>query len=609
MPSLEARYHPPGSPPVVLWTRPLGPRQVHKTLGQTSEATDPDRRCDWGIAHPAVEKKHQGTVAARHAELVWNGSELQVIPLLVPKYPGVIHSGDSQPATKPFAIRIGGSFAIGFFEFRLVDTELTIQIDPVKTGPAKLVDTDALIRVLLTLIDETGLPDDERFATLMLEKLCDALPRAEKVGVVGVPQEFQHSPRAIAIHPPDARVSQTDADQARYAADNRKISLWRRSNLGQDSGIIDPSRHSLVDPSAWGIYVPIDAPGGREQFVVFARGKLPERLLSSQDMIANRELKRVRETVQVIASVYSALLRLRQEQRRTKELLQYLPHPVRYLAKHDPQGFTVKLTPDVVKVTVLFCDIRGFTSMTEKAEDLTTYWNDILREALSLMAEPVVEQGGTIGSFLGDAVMAFWGWPNDTRDQRKYAVHAANGIWRRFRRAQSDPDSPLSQLDFGIGIAHGYAVAGRLGTDDQSKVDVIGPTVNLASRLEGMTKTLGAKVLLDAATFEGLTEGEKSRVRRVGLARPYGFSEPVDLYELHTPLTEQPDVSREYSLQRYSAALDHFEAGNAIDAAAALARIVEQDSVARFMATILAMTPLEIPHLHNGRRFIPMASK
>jgi adenylate cyclase len=342
--------------------------------------------------------------------------------------------------------------------------------------------------------------------------------------------------------------------------------------------------YTVAQATDWGVYAPVEAAGGGG-LVGYVWGCCPDRLDRVADLAEHPDLARAREAAQLVAGVYAALARLRRQRREIEGLLRFLPQPVRVLTDRGPLG--AALEPRVVPVTVLFCDIRGSCSLAEAgAGDLEGYWWDLLREALGLMAGAVVEHGGVIGSFLGDAVMAFWGWPDDDPDQVGRAVKAATGIWWRFLREKED-ETRLARLGFGIGIAHGAAVAGRLGTPEQHVVGVVGPTVNLAARLEGLTKAFGVPVLLDGAAAERLPAAARPRARRVGWVAPYGIGAPAAVYELHTRLTEPVDPAVQKVCQRYESALGLFEAGDWRQARAELDPIRGKDGPGRFLAGLI----------------------
>src|SRR5262249_53226494 len=175
------------------------------------------------------------------------------------------------------------------------------------------------------------------------------------------------------------------------------------------------------------------------------------------------------------------------------------------------------LRPKERDVTVLFCDLRGSCSLAAGgAADLSARWEE-LRAALRIMTDAIIEQHGVIGDFQGDAAMGFWGWPFPQDDQIRQAAKAAWNIRERF-----DQDGRFA---CGLGLAHGPAFAGRLGTRDQYKVGVFGPVVNRASRLEGLTKHLRVSILVDEAVANTLNQCSDPlcRCRPLVRLRPVGL--------------------------------------------------------------------------------------
>src|SRR5262249_41038778 len=146
------------------------------------------------------------------------------------------------------------------------------------------------------------------------------------------------------------------------------------------------------------------------------------------------------------------------------------------------------LEPRQNDVTVMFCDIRGSVGLIEHGRaDLMAMW-ETMSQALGIMSEAIQEYGGVVGDLQGDAAMGFWGWPTSDISQIEQAARAALAIHRKFSKLAQRSHHSLCGFACGIGLAHGPAIAGRIGTLDQFKFDVFGPTVNLAARLESMTK-------------------------------------------------------------------------------------------------------------------------
>ena len=173
--------------------------------------------------------------------------------------------------------------------------------------------------------------------------------------------------------------------------------------------------------------------------------------------------------------------------------------PVTLPILSSPEGEKA-LEPRQTEVTVLFCDLRGFSREAERAKDDLMGLLHRVSHALDVMTQCIHSHDGVIGDFQGDAALAFWGWPLERGDGAVQACRAALDIRERFTAASEKEGDPLSGFRCGIGIASGEAVAGRLGTSGQFKIDVFGPVVNLASRLEGITKKLRVPVLIDDQT-------------------------------------------------------------------------------------------------------------
>ena len=186
------------------------------------------------------------------------------------------------------------------------------------------------------------------------------------------------------------------------------------------------------------------------------------------------------------------------------------------------------------------------------------------------MTRNILDNRGAIADFLGDAAMGFWGWPLEQPGKVEHACRAALSIRAAFEAVARDPAHPLSGFRVGIGIATGRAVAGGIGTQEQAKVTVFGPVVNLASRLEGMTRLLRVPILIDEATAQAMREHlprDVGRVRRMVKVRPYGLATPLVVAELIPPApppgTEATEGTlTDADLDAYDKALDAFLTGD-----------------------------------------------
>jgi serine/threonine-protein kinase len=258
------------------------------------------------------------------------------------------------------------------------------------------------------------------------------------------------------------------------------------------------------------------------------------------------------------------------------DLAQCVPLAGAGLAAGDPQILTEQARyADLAMASLSRAVEKGFRS----AEQLKLPALDPLRsradfqkiqrqpaEALGIMTGAIVEYDGVVGDFQGDATMGFWGWPLGGERQAEQACRAALNIRKRFAHMAQAGNRRLAAFSCGLGVAYGPAIAGRIGTPDQYKLGVFGPVVNLAARLESLTKRLGVPILIDRATSDAIPESvEFVRRRRVCTMRPAGMTRAVEIHELLPPVVEPGALSEGHRLS-YEAALEAFRAGCWADA-------------------------------------------
>jgi adenylate cyclase len=205
----------------------------------------------------------------------------------------------------------------------------------------------------------------------------------------------------------------------------------------------------------------------------------------------------------------------------------------------DPEKLESLLKPQEKDVTVLFCDLRGYSGYAEeRGESLSSAWSEI-QKALDTMSSAVTEKGGIVAGFRGDAVLGFWGWPDKHTDQIERAAEAALRILERL-------SGRMVQRKCGLGITHGRALAGRLGAHDLAVVDLYGPVVNLAFRLEEMTKAFGVGIVVSDEVAKQLRisdpNGARWRLRALGSVLPRGMKTPLTAYDL-SPTSGVPGYS------------------------------------------------------------------
>ncbi len=197
------------------------------------------------------------------------------------------------------------------------------------------------------------------------------------------------------------------------------------------------------------------------------------------------------------------------ERRRRREITrafqQYLsPALVERLAK-DPSH--LKLGGERRTLSILFCDIRGFTTIAEEMKDDPERLTTLVNRLLTPLSDAVLKQGGTIDKYIGDCLMAFWNAPLDDPDHAVHAVRAALDMLAALARVNEELETeakrdrrPAQTLRIGIGINTGECVVGNMGSHQRFDYSALGDAVNLASRLEGASKDYGISLLLGEET-------------------------------------------------------------------------------------------------------------
>jgi adenylate cyclase len=225
----------------------------------------------------------------------------------------------------------------------------------------------------------------------------------------------------------------------------------------------------------------------------------------------------------------------RLEKLRTRRTLE------RYVSKNlvkeildNPGGYYSSMLGSRKPVTVLFSDLVGFTTLAEQADPVSLVKQ--LNEYLSRMVAPVFDHGGTLDKFIGDAIMAVWGNVSSrgVAEDAKAAVRAALGMRAALPKLNDQwRQEGKMQLGFGVGINHGDAVVGNIGSyEPHERLDptVIGDAVNLASRLEGLTRLYGVDILLGEAVCDLVRD--EFHLRTVARAQVRGKTRPVDVCTL-----------------------------------------------------------------------------
>ena len=176
------------------------------------------------------------------------------------------------------------------------------------------------------------------------------------------------------------------------------------------------------------------------------------------------------------------------------------------------------------ELTVLFCDIRGFTSLSEGLDPVEL--TELLNNFLTPMTTTLLEQGATIDKYMGDAIMAFWNAPIDQADHRQRACEGLLKMREALTTLNASKNRPIA---IGIGLNTGSCCVGNLGSSQRFNYSAIGDTVNVSSRVEGLTKQYGLDNLVTHETLEGTTGLASLEIDQVSVV---GREQPLTIYTL-----------------------------------------------------------------------------
>ncbi len=232
--------------------------------------------------------------------------------------------------------------------------------------------------------------------------------------------------------------------------------------------------------------------------------------------------------------IYGFFVERRGKQQLTNLFGQYVPSELVDEMSEDPQSYTQGA--QTREMSVLFSDIRGFTSLSEglSASDLS----ELMNLYLTPMTKIIHENRGTIDKYMGDAIMAFWGAPLDDPDHARHAVRAGLDMLERLKGIQDlFIEKGWPEIRIGVGINTGMMSVGDMGSEFRMAYTVLGDAVNLSSRLEGLTKSYGVEIIVGEATREAVQDYVFCEL---DLVRVKGKERPVSIYE---PLASMNEVS------------------------------------------------------------------
>jgi adenylate cyclase len=605
MPDLIAQ----GTEPTQRWRRKLPAAGSAVVIGRSAGA--------WST--PWDER-----ISRRHVELVWRDGRLHVAALADARNP-IFFRGHK---TDSFSLRPGDHFVIGQTTFSLVDEranvagdhpqpagERTFTVEELRGQPFR--HADKRIDVLGRLPDIiSGSASEQEMLVRLVNLLLTGIERASAAAVVEVREQRSEVRNDEEADNPKSKIQNLKPEpvtvlhwdrRTLVAGDFRPSErLIRQAALSGESTayVWSPQQprgegeFTVSEGIDWAFCVPIR---GREPFgwAMYITGSFASDLSAKEP-----DVELLRDDVKFAELTASTMAALRESHvlaRRQAGLGQFFsPVVLEALSQQDADE---ALAPREADVTVLFCDLRGFTQQSERsAGDLFDLLGRV-SNALGVMTHYILGEGGVVGDFHGDAAMGFWGWPLAQPDAVQRACRSALGIQATFAANAS------ADFRVGIGIASGRAVAGKIGTTDQVKVTVFGPVVNLASRLESMTKQLRAAILIDpptAAVLRASVPASVARVRRLAKVRPVGMSAPLEVSELLPPAVRGAGLSDAH-VTAYEAALDAFQASDWNEALRLMHQVPPDDQAKDFLMVFIAQHNRTPPAGWDGS--IPLEGK
>ena len=197
------------------------------------------------------------------------------------------------------------------------------------------------------------------------------------------------------------------------------------------------------------------------------------------------------------------------------------------------QPHLLKLGGETKELTFLFSDIRGFTPISEKYKSDPQGLTQVINNFLTPMTDIILKKGGTIDKYMGDCIMAFWNAPLDCPNHQVMAIQAAREMKKKLKQLNKDGvfDPPLN---IGIGINTGEAVVGNMGSEQRFDYSVLGDAVNLASRLEGVSKNYDTTIVIGEDTYKSVKQyADYYKFYKLDDVQVKGKSNKVAIYSIN----------------------------------------------------------------------------
>ena len=232
-----------------------------------------------------------------------------------------------------------------------------------------------------------------------------------------------------------------------------------------------------------------------------------------------------------VAWAIAAFLRFMEEHKKRMEIKKQFEH---YLApamvkKLQKNPDLLKLGGDTRELTLLFCDIRGFTPISEQFKSDPQGLTTLINRFLTPMTDIIMKNGGTIDKYMGDCIMAFWNAPLEVKDQRQMAIKSSHQMLAHLKDLNDELEKEGSlPINVGIGLNTGEVVVGNMGSDQRFDYSCLGDAVNLAARLEGQSKEYGMKIILGEETVKEMDD--EFVLIELDTIAVKGKTEPVKIY-------------------------------------------------------------------------------
>lgn len=562
------------------------------TLGRSPETAD-----------LAVPMDAMLSASSYHVTVDWDGQRLRVSEKAPPHKNRLREIKDGTPLER-IEVPPGSTFWIGQTRFTVLSDDSDGPADPIFEATIAqqardadgsdlkrvlVADSDAVLSALAEeLAEALKTPSGQIQIVHMLEAVVNALPRADAAGLVAVPHGADPDDYKIAVREHFARATGPGINPTgtivrprgqfnpsrrlvHRAVRNRESILHYWDPAAAEAMSFSPSLLPVgsADSLPWAICTPL---GQKSRSVLYVTGQL--RAGESHD---RPDVTAEMSGYQKVAALVAALVEVvRQTHRLTKEngfLRPFVPKRVRDCFT-DPDRPPAALYRRETDAVVLFCHLRNYTRhLIQQNKPLEERWREVAVH-LNMMTTAITNHGGTVCRVLGDAVLGFWGWPDDPNPEtdRQAAARAANQIQFGIQW--------MEKFQCGIGVAVGRALAGQLGTPHLAQIDLYGQVINLAARLEAMTKAFGVRVIVAdevAASLERSTGRSAARFRPLGRVRPKGMEEqPCPVHEL------LPDDAAEGDdWTKWNEAVAHFNDGRWADAHKLFAKYYPDDAAAK----------------------------